>query len=310
MSFGNDLSSRETPRRTIVLVSAAIVLAGAAGWFLHQAAGVFDKQPRAVVTHEIADAREALRQEREKSQRLERQLAGALQRAGANPVATADTTGPLQQAVTDLGKALREERARSASLSRDLDAARRENEAQTSTLENTSDPSDTSRQLADAQQALQQERTRADGLALYVTFLRREYLTVLHKENEAQPVALEKAAEVQIASVAPQAAAPATTPPASTLPAADPETRRLMGRARQLIEQRNIIAARSMLERAADSGHPTALFALAETYDPNQLAAWGTVGTQGDPAQARELYQKALAGGMTDAQARLTALQR
>jgi TPR repeat protein len=83
-----------------------------------------------------------------------------------------------------------------------------------------------------------------------------------------------------------------------------------MGRARQLIEQRNIIAARSMLERAADSGHPTALFALAETYDPNQLAAWGTVGTQGDPAQARELYQKALAGGMTDAQARLTALQR
>jgi TPR repeat protein len=82
-----------------------------------------------------------------------------------------------------------------------------------------------------------------------------------------------------------------------------------MARARQLVEQRNISAARSMLERAADGGNPRALFALAETYDPNMLSAWGTVGMQGDVAKAQELYAKALAGGVEDANARLKALR-
>jgi TPR repeat protein len=82
-----------------------------------------------------------------------------------------------------------------------------------------------------------------------------------------------------------------------------------MARARQLIEQRNISAARSMLERAAEAGDPQALFALAETYDPNVLAAWGTVGTQGDAAKAKQLYAKARAGGLEEAEARLQALR-
>ena len=68
-------------------------------------------------------------------------------------------------------------------------------------------------------------------------------------------------------------------------------------------------AARSMLERAAEGGNARALFALAETYDSNMLSAWGTVGMQGDTAKARELYGKALAGGVEEANARLKALQ-
>jgi hypothetical protein len=63
------------------------------------------------------------------------------------------------------------------------------------------------------------------------------------------------------------------------------------------------MAARGMLERAADSGYLRALCALAETYDPTGLAAWGTVGTQGDPRRARQLYQKALVAGLPEAEA-------
>jgi TPR repeat protein len=84
---------------------------------------------------------------------------------------------------------------------------------------------------------------------------------------------------------------------------------RFMARARELVEQGNISAARSMLERAVERGNARALFALAETYDSNMLSAWGTVGMQGDVAKARELYGKALAGGVEEAKARLKALQ-
>ena len=63
-----------------------------------------------------------------------------------------------------------------------------------------------------------------------------------------------------------------------------------------------------MLERAAETGSAPALFALAETYDPVVLSAWETVGTQGDVAKARELYAKALAGGIHEAKDRLNAL--
>jgi TPR repeat protein len=82
-----------------------------------------------------------------------------------------------------------------------------------------------------------------------------------------------------------------------------------MARARQLVEQGNISAARSMLERAVEGGNARAIFALAETYDSNMLSTWGTVGVQGDFAKAKGLYGKALAGGVEEADARLKALR-
>ena len=88
------------------------------------------------------------------------------------------------------------------------------------------------------------------------------------------------------------------------------EAARLMARASLLREQGNIGTARIVLERAAESGSAPALFALAETYDPLSLSAWGTFGTQGDVAKARELYAKALAGGVEEANERLNALRQ
>ena len=88
------------------------------------------------------------------------------------------------------------------------------------------------------------------------------------------------------------------------------EAARLMARASLLRDQGNIGAARIVLERAAETGNASALFALAETYDPLSLSAWGTFGTQGDAAKAQELYAKALAGGVQEAGDRLNALRQ
>jgi len=82
-----------------------------------------------------------------------------------------------------------------------------------------------------------------------------------------------------------------------------------MVRARVLLGQGNIGAARIVLERAAEIGSAQADFMLAETYDPNILAAWGTYGTRGEAIKARELYEKAQAGGILEAKDRSNALR-
>ena len=71
------------------------------------------------------------------------------------------------------------------------------------------------------------------------------------------------------------------------------EPARLLARAGSLIAQGNIGAARVVLERASESGNARASFMLAQTYDPAILSAWGTYGTRGEAAKARELYAKA-----------------
>ena len=107
----------------------------------------------------------------------------------------------------------------------------------------------------------------------------------------------------------PASAASTATSSAAEAPA-DAELHHLMARANLLIAQGNIGAARIVLERAAETGSAPALFALAETFDPNALTGWGTVGTRGDSARATELYAKALAAGVAAAQERLATLRR
>ena len=88
------------------------------------------------------------------------------------------------------------------------------------------------------------------------------------------------------------------------------ESAKLIARARVLLGQGNIGAARIVLERAAESGNAQASFMLAETYDPVILSAWGTYGTRGEAAKAREHYAKAHAGGIREAKDRLDALRQ
>ncbi len=72
----------------------------------------------------------------------------------------------------------------------------------------------------------------------------------------------------------------------------------------ELLRNGDIAGARLYLEHLGAA----VAFRLAETYDPERLAAWQAVGIPADPMKARELYERALAGGVTEAQERLDRL--
>lgn len=84
----------------------------------------------------------------------------------------------------------------------------------------------------------------------------------------------------------------------------------LMQRGRDFLSAGDISAARVALRRLTDAGIPDAAFALANTYDPEYLAAHNFLGMRGDRAMARALYQRAKELGSAEAGrilARMTA---
>jgi hypothetical protein len=83
----------------------------------------------------------------------------------------------------------------------------------------------------------------------------------------------------------------------------------LLAQASQRIESGDLIGAREMLAGADDGTQGAVLFALAETYDPNMLAAWGILGAVSNAAKARELYEKAAGLGVAPAHIRLDDLR-
>ena len=87
------------------------------------------------------------------------------------------------------------------------------------------------------------------------------------------------------------------------------DEQRLLARANELLRQADISGARALLAHALERGSARAAFMLAETYDARVLQSWRVRGISGDPAKARELYQRAQAGGIGDAKARIEALK-
>ncbi len=83
----------------------------------------------------------------------------------------------------------------------------------------------------------------------------------------------------------------------------------LLERCETLIAGGNMETARQELARAASAGSLNARFALAETFDPNVLAAWGMRERIADVGAARALYEQALAAGDARAAPRLGGLQ-
>lgn len=137
--------------------------------------------------------------------------------------------------------------------------------------------------------------------------------------------AAEKPAEVQkteVVAVRPVETAPRAVAGADQIAALpqtadrpDPEKRRqeeaeaLLERAREMIGDGNMVRARELLGDAMLADDPHGLFALAETYDPNILAATGARDVRAEVGRARMLYAKALAGGVAAAENRLNALK-
>ena len=109
-----------------------------------------------------------------------------------------------------------------------------------------------------------------------------------------------------------EAKPPPQVPVFATARLIDPNKARidgLLAQAAQRIDSGDITGAREMLAGADDGGQGEVSFALAETYDPNMLAAWGTRGVAADAAKARALYHKAFDLGVAQAQKRLDALK-
>lgn len=83
----------------------------------------------------------------------------------------------------------------------------------------------------------------------------------------------------------------------------------LVEEARQRLESGDVAGAREVLANAGTDASGLVLFTLAETYDPNMLAAWGMRGISPDIDRAKGLYAAALSLGYAAARQRLDALQ-
>jgi len=76
-----------------------------------------------------------------------------------------------------------------------------------------------------------------------------------------------------------------------------------------LLRQADISGARPLLQHALEHGSARAAFMLAETYDARVLQSWRARGISGDRMKARELYERAQAGGIEEAKERIEALK-
>jgi hypothetical protein len=117
--------------------------------------------------------------------------------------------------------------------------------------------------------------------------------------------------------VAAQAKAWIAVPPPASLDAAGPKTagkvdeaaaKDVQAKADRLIEKGDIVAARTLYQRAAEMGSGSAALTLGATYDPNRLWSFGALGMVGNKERAKQWYTRASELGQPDAKARLLAL--
>lgn len=281
---------------------------------------------------------QALREANGKAEKLATELAAARQ-AVQTQISVADSAkvqaAGIKEAAERSGdeqrRALQQERDRTAKLTAELAETRSSLQAQTKAK--AAEDVAWENHLATAREELQ--KARADAAAARES---REAERSRTEQIEQRLVTIEAATRDHgarsLAPAAPAAGQPSpvassvtdarTTAPAgdtaqslrsatrseASVDQASPHAVRLIARANLLLDQGNIGAARNMLDRAAEMGSAEALFWLAETYDPLLLPTRKTFGTQSDITKARDLYGKALAGGVSEARLRLDALQQ
>jgi hypothetical protein len=299
-----------------------------------------EAQARAAeLASELAGARREIETQAAQSQKA---VDEALQQKQAAEAATADLRQSLQQEQTKTAalvqeakttqastasvelerRALEEAQARAAALASELAGARREIETQAAQSQKAVDEALQQKQAAEAatadlRQSPQQERQRVDMLSSEVRQKLKALAKLSHQESgkTASNQAADANAELRPSLPRKRGQRKGGTPDAETpgqstgMAATEQgEPAGLLARAKALVGQGNIRAARDVLERAVETGSAQASFALAETYDPNVLATWRTRGTLGDVTKARDLYQKAYDGGIEAAKDRSHAL--
>jgi len=246
-----------------------------------------------------------LQQERDWAKTLSRELAMARREIEVNAaqLTTArDDAAKFKQTAERTTTEQQKEHDSAEALSRELAMARREIQANVAQLTKARDDAAKFKQTAEQMTAeLQQERDRVKILSRELAMAQR----AIDPRAAPEPTANSPVAQATLA-----VETTASVPPASADAQRNPEAARLMARARALLAQGNIGAARIVLERAAETGSAQASFMLAETYDPVILSIWGTYGTRGEATKARELYAKAHAGGIEEAKNRFDALSQ
>ena len=259
---------------------------------------------RKALTTSTAQHREALEEERARSSSLASELTSArgdLETKVALSNNIVDELAQLRKVAETRTAELQQERDRSAALASELATARRDLETKVALSSNAGDElaelrKATEATTAELRRSLQQEREKVAALARDLESAKRM--------SEAPPPAGRTSNGQTKPIIKPVAAEQPVTPAVQ----GDPEAARLTTRAKALLAQGNIGAARSLLERAVEMGSAEASFALAETYDPRILSSWGTYGTRGDASKARELYAKAMVGGIQEAKDRFNTL--
>jgi hypothetical protein len=86
------------------------------------------------------------------------------------------------------------------------------------------------------------------------------------------------------------------------------QAKALHAQGNQKLASGNVAAARMFYRRAAESGFADAAFALAATYDPEELGRLKVVGLKSDVAAARHWYERARVLGFKGAEERLVRL--
>ena len=109
-------------------------------------------------------------------------------------------------------------------------------------------------------------------------------------------------------------APPAITPQPAPLPLMSPQDReqaqRFLERGTAQLRTGSMVAARALLERAADLGLADAAMTLASTYDAWELSRLGVLGVQPDPVAARKWYARAQELGAPAAAERIARLPK
>ena len=112
-----------------------------------------------------------------------------------------------------------------------------------------------------------------------------------------------------VAMVQPSTNAAQTPTASKAARALDPEEiKLLMKQGEQLIATGDVVTARIVFQRAAESGDANAAIALGSTYDPTVFAKLGVMGMNADVEKARDWYRKAEGLGSPDARRRLNLL--
>lgn len=140
----------------------------------------------------------------------------------------------------------------------------------------------------------------------------RTVSTTIVTPGPAQPPAQADPAlaTAQAPQVSPVAAAPKVAAPAAERTPPEPKASwtSAVAEGKERILAGDIAGGREILMPAVEADEPEAIMALAETYDPNMLAAWGVRDVASDVARAKELYERALRAGIEPARGRLDGL--